>query len=346
MDKIKELQQELLEQCALIGPAKETLEDCLAQCGKLQLRRIAMGNDLEVPEKVNKEAMNVLRRTLKELIPLQFKRKLPYLLPEQRELLHTALAAKGTPVKETDFGSYSVLFGLGLIYMFRDEGQFYLAVPEEILAVMEEADMVPGAAPEDAWKRGDELWTYTLALLNLYGAYDTGWFAQVWNQHHKEKITAEQAEAYLESMWNLQFYYWYHDGFVIASYFQNEQLLDAFLDQAADIPYYMPTKRDISYYYEHDYDEDSPNYKKVEAFLEEKMARETDSKFELALVMGVIGYAGVLDLEELGVLEQLEGLGVVFTSPEEEKQFLALFAGMSENSRKWALCGWRPTDQY
>lgn len=323
---------------------KGDLAECLELCGDLLLDAIRIKNGMEpVGEPFHERKRASVRAELAQKIPTLFEQKIPFLLPEQREQLDQAIQWEGQSILngdivKDDFVLSDTLVSLGVLYLCWIGEDASLFMPSEL----KELYLGRKDQMKELWQRHDQMWFYARALLNLYGTYDSGWYTQVWNQHNKNKITVHEGEEYLRQLWNLQREGWFSEGFMVSAYFKTPDLLDGFLDTAADVPYYMPSKKDLLYYFDHQFEEGSVYWNKLHELLTEKGPFQCDTTVEIA--MAVTAWACVLDLDEADILDQLEALGMAFQEPEMEKRFLTLYRGMSMNTRKWTLCGWRPVD--
>lgn len=328
------------------GLVKGDLAECLELCGDMLLDAIRIKNGMEpVGDPFPERKRAAVRAELAQKIPMLFEQKIPFLLPEQRKQLDQAIQwegqsiLKGDIVKD-DFVLSDTLVSLGVLYLCYTGEEAVIYMPTELkeLYVGKREQM------KETWQHHDQLWFYAKALLNLYGTYEGDWYIQVWNQHNKNKITVNEGVEYLCQLWNLQQEGWFSEGFMTSSYFKTPDMLDSFLDASEDVSYYMPNKRDLLYYFDHQFEKDSVYWDKLRQLLSDgkKGAAECDHSIEVA--MNLIGWACVIDAEEVDVLDQLEALGIVFQEPDTEKRFLTLYKGMSMNTRKWTLCGWRPVD--
>lgn len=325
---------------------KGDLAECLELCGDLLLDAICIKNGMEpVGGSLHEQKRAFVRAELAQRIPVLFEQKIPFLQPEHRRHLDQAIQYDGQSILngdmvKDDFVLSDTLVSLGVLYLCYtgEEAAIYMPTELKKLYVGKREQM------KETWQRHDQMWFYARSLLNLYGTYDSGWYTQVWNQHNKNKITVHESEEYLYQLWNLQDEGWFSEGFMVSSYFKTPDMLDSFLNMAADVLYYMPNKRDILYYFDHQFEEGSVYWDKLFQLLTDwkKGAAECDASIEIA--MDIISWACVIDAEEVDILDQLEGMGIVFQEPDTEKRFLTLCKGMSMNTRKWTLCGWRPVD--
>lgn len=317
------------------------LTECLELCKDILLKEISMNNELEtIPSTFNQQKRKIIRSQLVQEIPKTFEEKLPSLLPEQRELLDRVIASDGTPETEGNLFQWDYLLAIGFLYVCFTGDEIYLFVPKELKEIYNDRK----EEMKEIWQHHDQMWFYAKALLHLYGVYDAGWYTQVWNRHNKNKITPYEVEHYLSQLWNLQEEGWFSEGFFVSSYFESEQMLDDFLMETTDIPYYMPSKKDLLFYFDNPFVGDSIYGNKLYQIFTDYRNQHPLCQTSPERAVAVATWACIMDIEEMALLDQLERMGIQFQEEDTEKRFLTLLQGMSNNTRKWALCGWRPMD--
>lgn len=317
------------------------LAECLELCRDILLKEISMSNNLEtIPSTFNQQKRKMIRSQLIEKVPETFEEKLPYLLSEQRELLDRVIASEGIPEAELDPFSWDYLLAIGFLYVCFTGEEIYLYVPKELKEIYSDRK----EQMKEIWQHYDQMWFYTKALLHLYGVYDVDWYTQVWNRHNKNKITQQEVEHYLNQLWNLQEEGWFSEGFFVSSYFESEQMLDDFLMATTDVPYYMPSKKDLLFYFDNPFVADPIYGNKLYQIFTDYRTQHPLCQTPPEQAVAVATWACIMDIEEIALLDQLERMGIQFQEVDMEKRFLMLLKGMSNNTRKWALCGWRPTD--
>lgn len=153
------------------------------------------------------------------------------------------------------------------VYLFLWDEQHYLVLPNELLAIYYEVIAEASFPAANALKL--EMTDYAAALLNLYGAYEIKWFVTVWNQHHRDKITTEEAEKFLsdQACFNSDFYF--YDWFVIHDCMDEDEFEELW-EETEGLDYYMPTKSVIREYAKKGYDDSKiPGEREMEDLLAE-----------------------------------------------------------------------------
>jgi hypothetical protein len=158
----------------------------------------------------------------------------------------------------------------GIIYLFYDEGRFFLAVPEEI----KEAYRIFGNIHfDETLKRHQLVYKYISALNNLYGVFKIEKLIEIFNCQNDKKLTSKEFLAILDKHLLRQQSLYYHDGYIINDYFGDEDLPEAelLLKNTADMPYYIPGKNDISKYADDSYFEMTPQLTALKHYIVKNM---------------------------------------------------------------------------
>ncbi|MCL2672594.1 MAG: hypothetical protein FWF10_11265 [Clostridiales bacterium] len=177
-----------------------------------------------------------------------FRATLP--LCDEREMAFLSLAADLSEKRaalDTDISDmpFWLFFRGDSVYLFCTNGDYFLVLPDELRKIFREVTEAAGFAAENARKR--ELSEYAAALANLYGVYDVDQFLLVWNRHHREKITEEEAISFLED--REQFYsdFYFMEDFIVHMGIDEEEAEDL-LEATEELEYYMPPKSVIREY--------------------------------------------------------------------------------------------------
>ncbi len=198
-------------------------------------------------------------------------------LCNERERAFLALAAGTTEKKaawaeEVNYYPYRVFAHNDFVYLFLWDEQYYLVLPDELLVIYNEVTSEASFPATNAQKL--EMTDYANALLNLYGAYEIEWFVTVWNHHHKDKITMEEAEEFLSdrAYFNSDFYF--YDWFIVHDCMDEDEF-EALWEKTEELDYYMPTKSVIREYRGKGYDDSKiPGEREMENFLAEYIQEE------------------------------------------------------------------------
>ncbi|MCL2488761.1 MAG: hypothetical protein FWE80_08770 [Oscillospiraceae bacterium] len=163
------------------------------------------------------------------------------------------------------YGVFRVFAHNDFLYLFLWDEQYYLVLPEELIKIYHEVIAEESFAAVNA--RNLEMTDYAAALLNLYGAYEIEWFVTVWNHHHKDKITEEQAEKFLSDRACFHADFYFYDWFVVHDCIEEDEFEELW-ESTEEIDYYMPTKSVIREYSKKGYDDSKiPGEREMEDFL-------------------------------------------------------------------------------
>jgi len=110
-------------------------------------------------------------------------------------------------------GEYYAFYFNGFMFLFSWEDRDYLVLPDELRGIYDRALADADFAAKSG--RNQELGKYARGLLHLYGAYEIEWFVEVWNRHHHEKITTEEAEQFLADLEYFDADYYFSEGFIV-----------------------------------------------------------------------------------------------------------------------------------
>ena len=230
------------------------------------------------------------------------------------------------PFSAFAFNNFAYLFSYG-------EG-LYLVLPAELIDIYRQVTSEENFSQVNARNRA--LSDYATALCNLYGAYEMEQFANVWNQHRKDKITVSEAEKFLADRAGFESEYYILDSFVVHACLFYDDFYELF-DDIYDMDYYMPTKSVIKAYADKDALK-TAEHKEMEAFLKEFIEDESaleDLFFE-------IGYSCERLLSPEEVRSILEEAGAPLDSAAFCKRFEQLFNSLRLNTHVWELGGFTP----
>ena len=318
------------------GEPKTGLMECLLYYKKDRLIAIAEEHKLAVNSKSTK---NRIADELEPLILKNFKKDLEYLQQHQIDFL---FKVKGTFPAEMDalkYGDYKTLVSLGYVYLFNFNEHIYPVIPNELSTMLSEA-----FAKELKLKsvHNQKLLSYAIALVNLYGVYEIEQFVNVWNTHNKEKITILEANEFIDVMGKRQGYFWQDDNFIVSNYFENDEYCNL-VKEMSNRPYYTPKKSDIEFYSKNEYDDQSIYYKKVERFIKSKNFLDEN---RLEDILWDISEVCFMDKRPSEIIDILNENDFSFEGIDEVNVFMKLIMDLSNNSRKWVLRGYKPSELF
>jgi hypothetical protein len=273
----------------------------------------------------------------------QFRKTLYVLNDEHLAFLRRAVSltqSRAEWSEDVTYYPFSAFFGLNSAFLFDDGGALKLVVPIELLEIYEA--VIGEADYEKRRARNNEIALYADGLIELYGVYDFDWFAEVWNQHHKDKIDCKDAENMLLEFAQFHANYYFIDDFVVHDCLLEDEFEELY-ELVEDMDYYMPTKSVIRKlaFSGYTYDNYTPNEKAMNAFLAGYIhdARKLD-----VVWMGVILFCNRLYNEE-EIKEDLLFAGAPANDDAFVGEFERLYNKLREDRHIWDLRGFT-TFQY
>jgi hypothetical protein len=253
MPEITDILKEEFERLTIRAKPVYSLAECVAAAGR---------NDEEPGDDVE-DATEPL-----EEISERFRSCVYLLNDEQLDFLRFAseLSDKRAALDEIiSYQPFGMFYRSDFAYLFLWEDAHYLVVPEELTAIYREVAAEEGFAAKNA--RNLELSVYAAGLLQLYGAYEIGWFIEVWNHHHKEKIAAKEAIDFLADQAYFHSDYYFYEDWIVHDCLDDDEFEDL-LDDVEDLPYYMPAKSVIRSLSTRGYDDSKiPGEREMNSFL-------------------------------------------------------------------------------
>ena len=137
------------------------------------------------------------------------------------------------------------------MFVFHHENELHLVLPMEL--IVEYRKIIAAESFGQINTRNRDLYAYATALTNLYGAYEIEQFVEVWNRHHKDKITLKEAETFLSDRAVFNSDYYLEDGYVVHDCLFADDFDELFV-ATYNMDYYMPTKSIIKTYAAKGYD--------------------------------------------------------------------------------------------
>ncbi|MCL2814119.1 MAG: hypothetical protein FWD23_05915 [Oscillospiraceae bacterium] len=223
------------------------------------------------------------------------------------------------------------------VYLYEKNDNYYLVLPVELIEIFREVTADEGFTDINA--KNLELISYAAALLELYGAYEIRHLANVWNQHHKDKITYEEAETFLSDLEYFGSDYYLEEDYVVHDCLDIEEF-DELWEETCDMSYYMPTKSVIGECVAKrwDYDYKIPGEKAMDDFLAEHIKDERDLEdvqFEIRL-----SCERLLSPSEIKII--LEDADAPLEDTAFAEKFERLYNTLRENTHIWELRGFTP----
>ena len=306
----------------------------LSECIKLK------SEDYKTDDEPNKPDEAEEAEAEAEQIMAEFRHHLYFFDEEQIEFVNFLagqMRSGGLVITDDDI-TMAGLYPFEYFTAFLNEEKLYLVLPDELREIYEQT--TAEASFEPMRKHNREMNKYAMALANLYGACETGQFAAVWNQHHKDKIGQGDVERFMEQSCVYAYEYFLEGDYVFSQFLQNDDEIDDLLDSVSHMAYYMPPKSVITLYGEVDYQENIPEANAVVEFLNRYVPND-------ALPGDMLRYDIILKcrrLEEpIGIVNTLSRHGFPVQDKEAMKEFERVYKNFFENTHMWAFRGFTPS---
>ena len=273
---------------------------------------------------------------------------------------------RDAPIEKADSGGdddgevscFHEFYEDNIIYPFTWEDKLYLILPDELVQIYQEIVNAPDFAAVSAYNA--ELLKYATALTNLYGVCEISQFINVWNTHHKEKLSDYSKTAEILEKLGMQNYsYFAIDGYLLADGIWLDSHRDQLLERVEGLEYYMPLKSVIALYAKEDYYMEIPGAKEMSEFLSQyipEKQREDENK-NIAFYFSGMTKERILDFinhqiarackrvyRPAFIRQELEkaGIGFILNDAEAVAKFEKLFMTLRENTRIWEFRGLTP----
>lgn len=331
-DTIDQVLKEIQVEYSIKKPPMYNLRDCLSYYTKDVLINIAYHHGSHISTARRKaEIIDTLEKILLEDITIH-----PLYMDDMgRKTMEGAIGGKLT---ERDIMATNTFKYLGYIFWFYYKGEFSYVVPSEIA---EKYTNFVGKLDEKILVRNEKIFKHIMALVNIYGVFHFERFMDIWNRYNREKIDREELINYLNYKEGLQYYFWWDYPYIIPLTYEDEWEYRDFLWKVGDREYFIPSKKELSYYMENEYDETNIYYKKLVQYLKNKNLLNEGELDDLALD---IYSSCVQDFPLQMVMDSVNDSGIGFDDLDDANKFLKLFMDLSNNSRKWVLGGHTPRE--
>ncbi|MCL1803635.1 MAG: hypothetical protein FWG30_08375 [Eubacteriaceae bacterium] len=181
----------------------------------------------------------------------------------------SALNERKMPAPEAAFLPYLIetLYIDRFIYFYKQNDDIHIVLPNELRLIYKNIKEEKGISEKALRTR--EMRSYAAALHNLYGVYKIGQYVEIWNRHHKEKMSIMDAESFYYDYDGYNSIYYAEGGYIISEWIGDDEV-DYLIERAesSEIDYYMPTKSVISAYADEDWEYEKTEYSaQIQVFL-------------------------------------------------------------------------------
>lgn len=235
---------------------------------------------------------------------------------------------------ETNFGpldakTLTALAEYGYLYVYEEDDTFEPYLANEVKEAVQ--TLSENETYKEFAEKHQEFASYVSALLHLYGLYTTERFVKVWNSHHSEELTEEEAADIITRLNEWNFQYTFKNDLVESILFDVEAIDREGLKRNLNVAYYEPTKEDIRYYDNHWLDADSLQYLNMKNYVAGKDLDE----FRKNSVLYSIVEAAVIGKTGEKLYQDMTKNGFSFADKPDVDTFISLFNELRKNSRTW-----------
>ena len=242
---------------------------------------------------------------------------------------------------ETYYYPYRVFAYNDFMYLFLHEDAFYLVLPDELLTIYRKVCADEEFAAIHA--QNLELSEYAFALNNLYGAFGIDQFVEVWNQHHKIKLTFYAAAEFLRDRVDFHAEFEVFDGVVFNVFFNDSEEREAIWSLVEEMPYFMPSKSIIRKYAQNSYaDFDAQSKQALDALF----APHITNPNRLSDLMWELTFSCEQFYSPSEVQTMLENAGLPIDDVDFRQKFTRLYNSLRDKTPVWKLRGFTPYGFY
>ncbi len=309
------------------------LRDCLSFYTKQQLVDIAY----EHGEYISMSKLkNHIIDIVEEILISRIESDSLYFTMSERDMLAKFIEDGG--VADNNIERSFKLRALGYLFWFYHNSHFYAVCPDEIAdGFMTSYE----SNNEYTIKRNNRILDYIISLQHLYGVFEIEQLLLVWNKYNKDKLDISEAYEFLDAVGRRQNYFWWDPPYIVADYFMHDGEYEEYLKDRSKVDYYIPTKAELNYYMENEFDEENIYYKKMMKFLENSGQLDLRARENISVSIEV---AATLDGSLQDIVDEMNDEGFNFDSFEEVNEFAQLFMNLSNTTRKWAIKGHKPVE--
>jgi len=290
-----------------------------------------------VNNRINNQVSNEYEESIDPI--MEFKesfRKMVYFYDENK-LAFLRFAAelsdkKGIWEPDVNSAPFELFIDFDFIYLFKKDENYYLVFPDELKELFREITSDKNFAGINTKLLEQKF--YATALLELYGIYDIYQFIEVWNHHHKDKITYKEAETFFIDRSCYEPDYYFEKNYIVHNRL-NKTKFNELLEIIQNKKYYMPTKSVLMDCYSKIYEYRLPGDNEIDAFIAEYIENE----YKLEKLQFEIKFS----CEHLKKPAELSAILIESDMPVENTVFMEkferLYNNLRNNTHVWTLRG-------
>lgn len=233
------------------------------------------------------------------------------------------------------------LLTLGLVFLFKDQsGRYNLVLPKDtgriLQSVLNDLSFILKS------KQTNFLRDTMNVYLHLYGAVETVYFLEKWNEQNKEYIfpfTMEGLCVELEALQRSNIHFGLGaQGKVIHNYLTTKATEGIDLIRSTkECDYYKPTGEDMDYFAVHEFDMRTSAYREMKRFIE-KQTDDITVKFIMDMFMTDITCGSNIFIEDI-IHDLFEYYEIELLTGRMQKEFTQLYINLNNQTPKWILRG-------
>ena len=233
------------------------------------------------------------------------------------------------------YGTYGYLFDEGIIYSFYDDGKVFFVIPDEIKEVFRNMDTV---LFEKVLKENQLIYKYILSFTNLYGIFNKELLIAVYNSQNKGELTLEGLEVILDMYLSRQQLFYENDEFIVDEYFDDDNLdeMEQILENAEELTYYIPDRKDLLKYADSSYFEMTPQLITLKDFITNNMS--INEEFAGYLVDDIQMICS-MDYSLQDIVYEFERRKIYFESMDQFNLVVPLIEDVYRSVRTWSNLG-------
>lgn len=333
---VKELREELKKvniEFSIKKAPKFTLTECLNFYTKDNLFALANEHKSYIAKAKKKAEMIEL---LEEILLNNIEKDSLYITEAQRKTIADVI--KKVNLNEINMEDTRSFKNLGYIYWFYHNNEIQIVCPDEIAEKYMNSYEKDN---EEIIKMNNDLYNYARALQHIYGVYEAEQLAAVWNKYNEEKIDEEFVFEFMDVIGRRQNCFWWDSPYIVSDYFMEIEEYEDFLQTRIKKEYYMPSKKEIEYYMEEEFDIDNLYYKKMLNYFEQQKSL---NEVQLGDLMLSIEMGCIFNNSFQDIINIINDSGFKFKNLDELNKFMRNYIDLSNNTRKWEIKGYKPVE--
>lgn len=309
------------------------LRECLSYYTKQQLVDIAFEHGEYISMSKVKSA---IIDSIEEILISRIEKDSLFFTMPERDMLAKFIEDGG--LADNNLEKSISLKSLGYIFWFYNDNHFYAVCPDEIAS-----GFMKSYEGNDEYtvNRNNKMMDYIIALQHIYGVFEIEQLLVVWNKHNKDKLDILEGYEFLNTVGRRQNYFWWDPPYIISDYFMHDGEYENHLKYRSNVEYYIPSKEELNYYMENEFDEDNIYFNRMWNYLEYSGQLDFNTLDDLMVAIEV---SCTLDRSLQETVDEMVDEGFSFEDFDELKEFTQLYMELNNNTRKWSIKGHKPVE--